>query len=77
MFLRKALTATIAGTLILGGAASASAANENIAVRQAADIGEGEQLGGMGIGWIIGVLVAAGVALVIIEDEDDDDPVSP
>ena len=76
MVLRKAITATMAATLALVGTASASAAGDNIAARQAADVNEGEQLAGMGMGWLIAVLVAAGVALVIIED-DDDEPASP
>jgi uncharacterized protein YmfQ (DUF2313 family) len=76
MVLRKAITATVAATLALVGTASASAAGDSIAARQVANVNEAEQLGGMGMGWLIAVLVAAGVALVIIED-DDDEPASP
>jgi len=76
MVLRKAITAGVAATLALVGTASASAAGDRIAARQSADVGESEQIGGMGLGWLIAVLVAAGVALVIIED-DDDSPASP
>ena len=77
MMFRKAVTATVAGTLALVGTASASAAGERIASRQAADVGEGEQLAGVGtVGWIIALAIAAGAALVIIDD-DDNDPVSP
>ena len=73
MTYRKTLTAMIAASLVFGGAASAAVTP----LRQAAPVGENEQLGGAGvIGWVIALAVAAGVALVIIDD-DEEDPVSP
>lgn len=74
MKIRKALTALVATSLLFGGAASAAALGEN-ALRQPAALGDSEQLGGAGIGWIIALVVAAGVAIVIIED--DEEPESP
>jgi len=77
MTLRKGLSALVATSLVFGGAASAAAAGAADSLRQPARVAESENLAGGGaIGWIIAALVAAGVALVIVED-DSDEPVSP
>ena len=70
MMIRKALSAVIATSLVFGGTAAAAAVCAE-ALRQPAAIGEGEELAGVGMGWLIALAVAAGVALVIIEDDDD------
>lgn len=68
MTIRKALSALVATSLVLGGTAAVAAES----LRQPAAITESEELsGGFGIGWIIALAVAAGVALVIIEDDDE------
>jgi len=77
MTLRKGLSALVATSLVFGGTASAAAAGAADSLRQPARVAEGEELAGAGaVGWIIAALVAAGVALVIIED-DEDEPASP
>ncbi len=76
MLIRKTLTALAATGLVFAGAASAANVGEAPA-RQASAIGEGEDLAGAGIGWIIAALVAAGVVYVIVDDDDDEEPESP
>lgn len=79
MTFRKSLSALLATSLVIGSTAAAAATGVSEGIRQSAAIAEAEELGagGIGIGWIIALVVAAGVALVIIEDDDDEDPVSP
>ena len=71
----KNLSAALVGASLIASPVVASAAPV-IAERAGATV-EGEQLGGLGFGWIIAALVAIGVAVIIISDEDETDPVSP
>ena len=76
MILRKALTSMALGTYVLG----ASVANAAPAVDRApAASDEAMELGQMGtLGWVIALAIAAGVILVIVSDDDEDDaPMSP
>ncbi len=74
MVIRKAIFATVAAGLTLGSTAAVAAPAINQA-RAASPVADAEGLGGFG--WILGVLIAAGVIAVIASDDDDDAPVSP
>ncbi len=69
MTIRKALSAFVATSLVFGGTAAVAAGAETL--RQPAAVDEAEGAGGFSTGWIIALAVAAGVALVIIEDDDE------
>lgn len=75
MTLRKGLSA-LAATGLLMGATGAVAAD---GIRQAAPISDSEGLvgGGGAVGWVIAALVAAGIVLVIVEDDANEAPASP
>lgn len=73
MTIRKALSSAVAASLVIGAAASAASVGAET-LRQPANVEEAENLGGIGIGWIVALVVAAGVALVIIEDDEPSSP---
>lgn len=74
MVIRKALIATVSAGLMLGSTAAVAAPAVSEA-RSGSQVADAEGLGGFG--WIVGVLIAAGVIAVIASDDDDEAPVSP
>ncbi|RPF70239.1 hypothetical protein [Aurantiacibacter spongiae] len=78
MFFRKALFGLASSGLMLGStmAAAAPSASPITGEREATPITQADDMGGMGLGWLIALLVAAGVVAVIVTD-DGNDPVSP
>ena len=80
MGIRKAFFAMAASALVLGSTAATAAPAADL--RTGSAIGEAESMGaGGGFGWIVALLIAAGVAGVIVADNDEDEggdtPVSP
>lgn len=74
MFLRKTALGLVSAGLILG---STSAIAAPVDARDAAPVFEGENAGFQGLGWLIALIVAAGVVAVVVADDDEDEPVSP
>lgn len=74
MVIRKALLATVSAGLVFGSTAAAAAPAIGDA-RSASSVADAEGLSGFG--WILGLIIAAGVIAVIASDNDDDAPVSP
>ncbi len=75
MVIRKALFATVSAGLIFGSTAAAAAPAAVGDARSASSVADAEGLSGFG--WILGLLIAAGVIAVIASDDDDNAPVSP
>lgn len=71
MVIRKALVALAAAGMVFGSTAAAAAP----AARSASPVGEAENLGSWG--WILGLIILAGVIGVIASDGDEEIPVSP
>lgn len=74
MVIRKALLATVSAGLVFGSTAAVAAPAIGEA-RSASSVADAEGLSGFG--WILGLIIAAGVIAVIASDNDDDAPVSP
>ena len=77
MIIRKALFALSASGMVLGSTAMIAAPAAAEELRAGAAVNEAEGLGGGGFGWILGLIIAAGVIGVIAADDDEDLPVSP
>lgn len=71
MVIRKALLGLATAGLVFGSTAVAAAP----VARTAAPVGQSENLGGGSFGWILALLIVAGVIGVIASDSDE--PVSP
>lgn len=73
MVIRKVLLATVSAGLVFGSTAAVAAPAVGEA-RSASSVADAEGISGFG--WILGLIIAAGVVAVIVAD-DDDAPVSP
>ncbi len=73
MLLRKTALGLASVGLILG---STSAIAAPVDARDAAPVIEGEQAGLKSLGWLIALIIAAGVVAVVVSD-DDESPTSP
>lgn len=71
MVIRKALLGLATAGLVFGSTAAAAAP----AARTGAPVEQSDAVGGFGFGWILAILIAAGVIGVIASDSDE--PVSP
>lgn len=71
MVIKKALVALASAGMVFGSTAVAAAPVE----RTASPVGEAEGIGGWG--WILALVILAGVIGVIASDGDEELPVSP
>ena len=76
MVIRKALVALAAAGMVLGSTAAAAAPVAVDSARVASPVGESESLRGRW-GWILALLIAAGVIGVIASDSNEKLPTSP
>ena len=76
MVIRKALVALASAGLVFGSTAAAAAPVAVDDVRAASPVAESEALGGSW-GWILALIIVAGVIGVIASDGDEDLPASP
>ncbi len=73
MLLRKTTLGLATAGLILG---STSAVAAPVDARDAAPIIESEKAGLKSLGWLVALIVAAGIVAVVVSD-DDEGPTSP
>jgi len=76
MVIRKALVALASAGMVFGSTAAAAAPVAADDVRAASPVGEAEGLGGSW-GWILALIIIAGVIGVIASDSNEDLPASP
>ena len=76
MVIRKALVALASAGMVFGSTAAAAAPVAVDDVRAASPVAESEALGGSW-GWILALIIVAGVIGVIASDGDEDVPTSP
>ena len=76
MVIRKALVALASAGMVFGSTAAAAAPVATDDVRAASPVNEAEGLRGSW-GWILALIIIAGVIGVIASDSNEDVPVSP
>ena len=76
MVIRKALVALATAGMVFGSTAAAAAPVASD-VRAASPVSEAEGFGGSSWGWILALIILAGVIGVIASDSDEDLPTSP
>ena len=76
MVIRKALVALASAGMVFGSTAAAAAPVAVDDVRAASPVAESENLSGSW-GWILALIILAGVIGVVASDGDEDLPTSP
>lgn len=74
MKLRKTVLGLASAGVLLGSTAAAAAP---VDARDAAPVVESEMGDFGGLGWLLALVIVAGVVLVVVGDADEDSPTSP
>ena len=77
MVIRKALVALASAGMVFGSTAAAAAPVAVDDVRAVSPVGDSESMRGRSWGWILALLIIAGVIGVIASDSNENIPTSP